>query len=101
MNGLYQVSNLGRIQNSRGRILKFDYSNKGYACVHLCKDGKSKKFRVHRLVAQAFIPNPDALPEVNHINFDKSDNNVSNLEWCDRKYNVRYGEFIIPLDEFV
>ena len=91
MNGLYQVSNSGEVRNSKGRILKPEYSNNGYACVHLRKDGKNKKYRVHRLVAQVFIANPDDLPEVNHKDENKANNHVSNLEWCDHIYNSHYG----------
>lgn len=54
-------------------------------------DGVKKRFYVHRLVAEAFIPNPDNLPEVNHLNEDKTKNCISNLEWCNRKYNINYG----------
>ena len=90
MNGLYQVSDLGEVRNSKGRILKPEYSNKGYACVHLRKDGKNKKYRIHRLVAQVFIPNPDNLPMVNHKDEDKLNNLASNLEWCDNTYNSQY-----------
>ena len=92
MNGLYQVSDSGEIKNSNtGRVLKPEYSNKGYACVHLRKDGKTKKHRLHRLIALTFIPNPSNLPEVNHKDENKANNMISNLEWCDRKYNTHYG----------
>lgn len=101
MNGLYQISDLGRVRNSNGRLLKPNYNNNGYGCVHLHKDNKSKKHRVHRLVAMVFIPNPEGFPEVNHKDFDKTNNKVSNLEWCNRKYNVRYGEFIVPPPEIL
>lgn len=102
--GLYQVSNLGRVRHLpytikwggklEHRPLKEMNQHKnsnGYCIVILSKNSKSKKFLVHRLIAQAFIPNPDNLPEVNHIDEDKSNNKVNNLEWCDRKYNVNYG----------
>jgi hypothetical protein len=59
--------------------------------VNLSKNGGMTTYRVHRLVATHFIPNPLNLPEVNHINEDKLDNRVENLEWCDRNYNVNYG----------
>lgn len=102
--GLYQVSNLGRVMsfdrwvigksNSKrlikGKILK-TVGNNDYQHVLLCKNGKWKWFYVHRLVAQAFIPNPDNLTEVNHINEIKQDNRVVNLEWCNRVYNLTYG----------
>ncbi len=89
MNGLYWISNLGYVKNKYNHILKPDYSNKGYARVVLCKNGKVKLFRVHRLVADAFIPNPDNLPEINHIDENKRNNTASNLEWCNHIQNMR------------
>ena len=59
--------------------------------INLHKDGKQKSYRTHRLVAQAFIDNPNNLPEINHKDEDKTNNNVDNLEWCDSKYNHNYG----------
>lgn len=64
---------------------------KGYAYVHLCKNCKDTAYLVHRLLAEAFIPNPLNLPEVNHKDEIKVNNCVSNLEWCDAKYNSNYG----------
>jgi hypothetical protein len=90
MNGLYWVGNLGHVKNKHGKILKPEYSNKGYACVQLRKDATTKKHRLHRLVAEAFIPNPGGLPEVNHKNLDKTDNCVGNLEWVDHKENCSH-----------
>ena len=99
--GLYQVSNFGRVKSlvgthreSRERILKPYKTKYGYLRVRLCKDGKVKQFYVHRLVAEAFIPNPDNLPQVNHKNENKTDNKVENLEWCTAKYNQNYGTCI-------
>ena len=90
--GLYVVSNNGRVMNVRsGRVLRGIVNNLGYIMVGLSKSGKVKMVSVHRLVAEAFIKNPDNLREVNHKDEDKSNNNVDNLEWCDRKYNVNYG----------
>ena len=92
---IYQVSNLGRIKtmNYRGglgeKLMDKKY-REGYPVVHLSKNGKTKEFKVHRLVAQTFLPNPYNLPFVNHKNEDRSDANVDNLEWCDREYNSRY-----------
>ena len=63
---------------------------RGYKKVTLQTDGKRKTYNVHRLVAEIYIPNPDNLPEVNHIDEDKTNNNVSNLEWCSRQYNIEY-----------
>lgn len=89
----YEVSNLGNVRNIKTkRVLKPEYSNKGYACVQLIKNHKIKKFRIHRLVAKLFIPNPDNLPEVNHKDEDKSNNCVENLEWCNKSYNVNYSK---------
>ena len=88
--GLYQVSNLGRVKSST-KILKNRLSKRGYYIVTLYKNGKSTTKWVHRLVAEAFIPNPDNLPQVNHKDEDKLNNRVDNLEWCTAKYNCNYG----------
>jgi hypothetical protein len=74
-------------------ILKPSTSKTGYLLAQLvvAETGKQKTFYIHRLVAEAFIPNPDNLPEVNHKNEDKKDNRVENLEWCTQKYNSNYG----------
>lgn len=85
--GLYQVSNKGRVRNKRtSRILKIKY-NKGYARVGLSKEGKMYFKSVHRLVAEAFIPNPQNKPQVDHINTIRDDNRVENLEWVTAKEN--------------
>lgn len=95
--GLYQVSNLGRVKRSKGkymkseRILMLFINTPGYLQVMLCKNNKCKKFTVHRLVANAFIPNPENKPQVNHIDEDKTNNKVSNLEWVTAKENVNHG----------
>ena len=92
--GLYEVSDQGRVRSlkfGKERILKTGITPQGYLFVSICKNGEQKKCKVHRIVAQAFIPNPDNLPEVNHKDEDKTNNSVSNLEWCDRKYNINYG----------
>lgn len=94
--GLYQISNFGRVKtlnykrSRQQKILKHKINN-GYCEVQLCKNNERNMFRVHRLVANAFIPNPDKLPEVNHKDENRTNNNVNNLEWCDRKYNENYG----------
>ena len=90
--GLYEVSNKGNVRNVRKNTLMRLPKNKyGYIQVGLSKNGIRTMFQVHRLVAQAFLPNPDNLPQVNHLDEDKTNNNVTNLEWCDAKYNNNYG----------
>lgn len=109
--GLYEVSDWGNVRsldrvvkclNSgkypcnrcvKGKIIKPFLTIWGYIQVYLYKSGtkKGNNHTIHRLVAEAFIPNPNNLPEVNHIDEDKTNNNVENLEWCDRKYNKNYG----------
>ena len=88
---LYMVSNYGRIKGiKRNNILREGYNQKGYSQVCLTKYNKKKTYKVHRLVAQAFIPNPSNLPEVNHKDKNKKNNNKSNLEWCTCDYNINY-----------
>ena len=95
--GLYQVSNEGRVKslgNNKSRkekILEGVKNNCGYLRVGLCKDGNQVTKYVHRLVAEAFIPNPQNLPEVNHKDENPSNNCADNLEFCDKKYNNNYG----------
>jgi hypothetical protein len=104
--GIYQVSNLGRVrsldytvtkkdgtvQTYKGKVFSMTLNTTGYPYVSFrMGSSKRKSLTVHRLVAQAFIPNPNNLPEVNHRNEDKTDNRVENIEWCDRKYNMQYG----------
>lgn len=94
--GIYQVSNLGHIksmprQGTKGGLLQGHSDIRGYINVTLRKNGLQYTQKLHRLVAEAFIPNPDLLPEVNHINEIKDDNRVENLEWCTSAYNHEYG----------
>ena len=76
---------------NKGCILKHCINNKGYHCVNLYKNGVGKRFLVSRLVAQAFIPNPNNLPEVDHIDENKDNNDVHNLRWCTRQFNNTRG----------
>ena len=95
--GLYEVSNWGRVKSlnynhtGKGKILKQQQSMDGYYSVGLSKNGILKRYYVHRLVAEAFLPNSDNLPLINHKDENKTNNNVDNLEWCDAKYNCNYG----------
>ncbi len=105
--GLYQVSDFGNVKSlerkswngykwfiKKEKILKPRPLKSGYLRVSLCKDGIAKDYLVHRLVAIAFIPNPDNLPKVNHKDENKENNCYFNLEWCDSKYNSNYGTAI-------
>ena len=102
--GLYQVSNMGRVKSlerfrkgkhnslvfANEKILKGKIDKDGYLEYTLSKDGKLKSYRAHRLVAKAFIPNPNNYPIINHINKIKDDNRAKNLEWCTNQYNTEY-----------
>lgn len=95
--GVYQVSDQGNVRSlnyhgeHRIAILKNRLNRSGYYEVALCKNNTMKPFKVHRLVAIAFIPNPHNLPCVNHKDENKLNNRVDNLEWCTHKYNTNYG----------
>ena len=98
--GAYQISNTGRVKS----IIKWDLNKRKYICeetiltptdngygyliVSLRKNTKKKNHYVHRLVAEAFVTNPKGMPYVNHIDYDKKNNNHSNLEWCNQKDNI-------------
>ena len=89
--GLYQVSNKGRVKSlkyGKERILRPGWKTGGYLFVILCKNGNQSKQRIHRLVAQAFIPNPNNKPQVNHLDENKKNNCVDNLEWATAKENT-------------
>lgn len=93
----YEVDELGQVwslpkKTRKGtRLIKaLLHPKTGYMYLDLCKDGKIKKFTVHRLVALAYLPNPENKPQVNHINGDKTDNRLVNLEWCTRSENQKH-----------
>ena len=106
--GLYEVSNMGRVKSLERtvwcglnggcyraipeKILEGYDDGHGYLQVELYKDGKGKWCSINRLVAQAFLENPQNLPEVNHKDEDKTNNRVENLEWCTKQYNVEYSK---------
>lgn len=103
--GLYEVSNAGQIRSidrlvkhrngglakRKGGSIAITKNVYGYMKCGLSKNGEAKTWLVHRLVAMAFIPNPNNLPEVNHINEITYDNRITNLEWCESSYNQKYG----------
>ena len=95
--GLYKISSYGRVKSLRNNHGKYREKIlspgkcRDYLYVILCKNGKNKPYKIHRLVAEAFIPNSNNYKEVNHKDENKQNNSISNLEWCDRKYNCNYG----------
>jgi len=104
--GSYEVSSEGRVRSidklvktgirhsetrlRKGRTLKPNLKRNGYLTIDLSKDNKVKTTTIHRIVAKVFIDNPENLPQVNHKDGIKSDNRVSNLEWCDNSYNQQH-----------
>ena len=93
--GLYQVSSEGRVRSVRNqKLMKPKTDKKGYKVIQFSVNGEKKGFKVNRLVAQAFIENPNNLPCTNHKNCITDDNRVENLEWCDYLYNNHYGNRI-------
>lgn len=99
-----EASNLGRIRTKdryvtvkgqgkrlvKGRVLKQQLLPGGYMYVKFSMNGKTVSLRVHRVIATSFLPNPDNLPEVNHIDCDRTNNRLDNLEWCTRQENIAY-----------
>ena len=91
--GLYKISNLGNIRGMKSnKVLVLSSSPSGYKFIRLFKKSKGKNYRIHRLVAEAFIPNIDNLPFINHKDENTENNCVDNLEWCTASYNINYGE---------
>lgn len=102
--GIYQVSSLGRVRSLdrallgknnveykvKGKIRKISCTGKGYQNIQLSKEGRSKMFSIHRLVAEAFLDNPENLPVVNHIDGNKSNNHIGNLEWVSYSDNINH-----------
>lgn len=88
--GVYSVSDDGHVFGKRGEIKPYD-NDRGYMVIDLYKNGKRKHHLLHRIVAEAFISNPEGLPQVNHKDENTHNNNVSNLEWCTLGYNINYG----------
>jgi hypothetical protein len=110
----YEISDCGMVMNSRGWILKPGKHYKGYLEICLSKNGKRKNFKIHRLVAQAFIPNPENKSDVDHINRIRNDNHVSNLRWatqsengqnrihqCDNKLGIKNIHYCKTKDRYV
>ena len=95
MNGLYEVSNFGNVRSlnynreKRIKILKTGLDGWGYLYVALTKNKKARNKKIHRLVAENFIPNNNKFEQVNHIDGNKKNNNVNNLEWCNRQHNMQ------------
>ena len=89
--GLYAVTEDGRVWSYRSNKFMTPAQNNGYLFVNLYKEHKLKKAYIHRLVAEAYLPNPNNYLEVNHVDENKDNNALSNLEWCTRQYNNSYG----------
>jgi hypothetical protein len=91
--GLYQVSNMGNVKNLKtNRVLKSWKEGVGYLKIKLSKNNNHTRFKIHRLVAIAFLPNPNNYKMINHKDEIKTNNNIENLEWCNNSYNTRYGK---------
>ena len=94
--GVYEVSNKGevkRVDKNRRHRMTLTINPDGYLTVKLCKNGIQSRRFAHRLVAEAFLDKPDECTEVNHKDEDKTNNWVTNIEWCTHKYNLNYGTY--------
>lgn len=90
--GLYAITPEGEVWSyRRKKFLTPVDDGHGYLRICLCKDNERKNYYIHRLVAEAYIPNPENLPQINHRDENKTNNCLQNLEWCDAKYNSNYG----------
>ena len=90
--GLYAITSCGKVWSYRNKkFLTPGVNNTGYLYVNLWKDNEKKNYLIHRLVADAYIPNTENLPEINHKDENKTNNCLQNLEWCDASYNTNYG----------
>ena len=87
----YVVNENGEVRNEKAVVMQTQDNGNGYLYVQLRRNGKQYKRYVHRLVATAFLPNPNGLKEINHINENKADNRAVNLEWCTHAENCEYG----------
>ncbi|HNX82189.1 MAG TPA: NUMOD4 domain-containing protein [Candidatus Omnitrophota bacterium] len=98
--GYYEISSHGRLKSykkhSDGLILKQTNVKGGYYSVVLSANGKTRSMRIHRIVAETFLSNAGGLPEVNHIDGNKQNNHISNLEWCSRSHNARHSIKLHP-----
>ena len=93
----YEISNFGVVRRKEGKFkhknkahIKPYLNNKGYCCVNLYMNSKMYKYQVHRLVGQAFVPNPNNYPVINHIDGKPLNNHESNLEWCTQSHNIKH-----------
>ena len=95
----YTITDMGKVisyKYKKPRVMKTWYQKSGYENIKLCKNNETYHFLIHRLVAEAFLDNEFGLPEINHKDKNKQNNNVLNLEWCDRKYNLRESYATLP-----
>lgn len=98
----YTIDEYGNVfSKKRNKYIKSFPNECGYLGLHLSKNGESKYFFIHKLVASAFVPNPNNYKEVNHIDEDKENNKAENLEWCTREYNNNYGSRLSKISKGV